>query len=197
SIFARLGGGIFTKGADFGADPAGKVEAGIPDDAPRNPATIPDNVGDNVGDCAGMAAAPFATYGVTLLATMVLASLLFAHAPMPRPMMAYPLAIGGACIIPSIIGTFFVRLGRKRSIMGALYKGFIASAMLSLIAVWLVTDYLIGMGPILGVPYTGKALYICAIIGLVVTGLIIWITEYYTGTNFRPVRSIASASVNG
>ncbi|HME28804.1 MAG TPA: sodium-translocating pyrophosphatase [Pseudolabrys sp.] len=197
SIFARLGGGIFTKGADVGGDLVGKVEAGIPEDDPRNPATIADNVGDNVGDCAGMAADLFETYAVTIVATMVLASIFFANTPMLLPMMTYPLAIGGACIITSIIGTFFVRLGRKRSIMGALYKGFIASAMLSLIAVWLVTDYLIGMGPIPGVPYTGKALYICAIIGLVVTGLIIWITEYYTGTNFRPVRSIASASVTG
>jgi K(+)-stimulated pyrophosphate-energized sodium pump len=197
SIFARLGGGIFTKGADVGGDLVGKVEAGIPEDDPRNPATIADNVGDNVGDCAGMAADLFETYAVTIVATMVLASIFFANTPLLVPMMTYPLAIGGACIITSIIGTFFVRLGRNQSIMGALYKGFIASAVLSLIAIWFVTDHLIGMGPIAGATYTGKALYICAIVGLVVTGLIIWITEYYTGTNFRPVRSIAAASVTG
>jgi K(+)-stimulated pyrophosphate-energized sodium pump len=197
SIFARLGGGIFTKGADVGGDLVGKVEAGIPEDDPRNPATIADNVGDNVGDCAGMAADLFETYAVTTVATMVLASIFFANTPLLMPMMTYPLAIGGACIITSIIGTFFVRLGRNQSIMGALYKGFIASAVLSLIAIWFVTDHLIGMGPIAGATYTGKALYICAIVGLVVTGLIIWITEYYTGTNFRPVRSIAAASVTG
>ena len=197
SIFARLGGGIFTKGADVGGDLVGKVEAGIPEDDPRNPATIADNVGDNVGDCAGMAADLFETYAVTTVATMVLASIFFANTPLLLPMMTYPLAIGGACIITSIIGTFFVRLGRKKSIMGALYKGFIASAVLSLIAIWFVTDALVGMGSITGVSFTGKALYICAIVGLVVTGLIIWITEYYTGTNFRPVRSIASASVTG
>src|SRR5437016_3259869 len=197
SIFARLGGGIFTKGADVGGDLVGKVEAGIPEDDPRNPATIADNVGDNVGDCAGMAADLFETYAVTTVATMVLASIFFAGTPILLNMMTYPLAIGGACIITSIIGTFFVRLGRNRSIMGALYKGFIASAVLSLIAIWFVTDSLVGMGSIAGVSFSGKALYICAIVGLVVTGLIIWITEYYTGTNFRPVRSIASASVTG
>ena len=199
SIFARLGGGIFTKGADVGGDLVGKVEAGIPEDDPRNPATIADNVGDNVGDCAGMAADLFETYAVTTVATMVLASIFFAGTPLLLTMMTYPLAIGGACIITSIIGTFFVRLGRRRSIMGALYKGFIASALLSLVAIWFVTDSLIGFGRIAGVNYTttGQALFICAIVGLAVTGLIIWITEYYTGTNFRPVRSIASASVTG
>ncbi len=197
SIFARLGGGIFTKGADVGGDLVGKVEAGIPEDDPRNPATIADNVGDNVGDCAGMAADLFETYAVTIVATMVLASIFFSSTPILLNMMTYPLAIGGACIITSIIGTFFVRLGRNKSIMGALYKGFIASAVLSLVAIWFVTDSLIGMGSIAGVPYTGEALYICAVVGLVVTGLIIWITEYYTGTNFRPVKSIASASVTG
>jgi K(+)-stimulated pyrophosphate-energized sodium pump len=197
SIFARLGGGIFTKGADVGGDLVGKVEAGIPEDDPRNPATIADNVGDNVGDCAGMAADLFETYAVTTVATMVLASIFFAGTPVLMNMMIFPLAIGGACIITSIIGTFFVRLGRSESIMGALYKGFIASAVLSLIAIWFVTDRLVGMGPIAGAAFTGKALYICAIVGLVVTGLIIWITEYYTGTNFRPVKSIASASVTG
>ena len=197
SIFARLGGGIFTKGADVGGDLVGKVEAGIPEDDPRNPATIADNVGDNVGDCAGMAADLFETYAVTTVATMVLASIFFAGTPMLLTMMIYPLAIGGACIVTSIIGTFFVRLGRNQSIMGALYKGFIASALLSLVAIWFVTDSLIGFGRIGGANFTGQALYICAIVGLVVTGLIIWITEYYTGTNFRPVKSIASASVTG
>ena len=197
SIFARLGGGIFTKGADVGGDLVGKVEAGIPEDDPRNPATIADNVGDNVGDCAGMAADLFETYAVTTVATMVLASIFFAGTPILMNMMTYPLAIGGACIITSIIGTFFVRLGRSESIMGALYKGFIASAVLSLIAIWFVTDRLIGMGAIAGATFSGKSLYICSIVGLVVTGLIIWITEYYTGTNFRPVKSIASASVTG
>ncbi len=197
SIFARLGGGIFTKGADVGGDLVGKVEKGIPEDDPRNPATIADNVGDNVGDCAGMAADLFETYAVTIVATMVLASIFFAGTSALTNMMTYPLAIGGVCIITSIIGTFFVRLGKSKSIMGALYKGFIASAVLSLGAIYYVTNELIGFGAIPGVAYTGKALYICAVVGLVVTGLIIWITEYYTGTNFRPVKSIAAASVTG
>src|SRR6476659_7038817 len=197
SIFARLGGGLFTKGADVGGDMVGKVEAAIPEDDPRNPATIADNVGDNVGDCAGMAADLFETYAVTTVATMVLASIFCAGTPQLRTMMIYPLAIGVACIITSIVGTFFVRLGRSQSIMGALYKGFIASAVLSLVAIWFVTDHLIGMGPLTGAAFTGKALYICAIVGLVVSGLIIWITEFYTGTNFRPVKSIAAASVTG
>jgi K(+)-stimulated pyrophosphate-energized sodium pump len=197
SIFARLGGGIFTKGADVGGDLVGKVEAGIPEDDPRNPATIADNVGDNVGDCAGMAADLFETYAVTIVATMVLASIFFAGGANLFNMMIYPLAIGGACIITSIIGTFFVRLGKSQSIMGALYKGFIASAVLSLGAIWFVTDRLVGFGAIAGVSFTGKSLFICAVVGLVVTGLIIWITEYYTGTQFRPVKSIAAASVTG
>ncbi|MSP33236.1 MAG: V-type H(+)-translocating pyrophosphatase, partial [Pseudolabrys sp.] len=163
-----------------------------------NPATIADNVGDNVGDCAGMAADLFETYAVTIVATMVLASIFFAgDKALLMNMMTYPLAIGGVCIITSIIGTFFVRLGRNKSIMGALYKGFIASAVLSLGAIWYVTRELIGFGAIAGVGYTGQSLFICAIVGLVVTGLIIWITEYYTGTNYRPVKSIAAASVTG
>jgi K(+)-stimulated pyrophosphate-energized sodium pump len=197
SIFARLGGGIFTKGADVGGDLVGKVEAGIPEDDPRNPATIADNVGDNVGDCAGMAADLFETYAVTTVATMVLASIFFAGTPMLFNMMVYPLAIGGVCIITSIIGTFFVRLPASQSIMGALYKGFIASAVLSLVGIAYVTWRLVGFGPIGTVGYSGSALYICGIVGLVVTGLIIWITEYYTGTNFRPVQSIAKASITG
>jgi len=197
SIFARLGGGIFTKGADVGGDLVGKVEAGIPEDDPRNPATIADNVGDNVGDCAGMAADLFETYAVTTVATMVLAAIFFANTPVLVPMMTLPLAVGGVCIITSIIGTFFVKLGASQSIMGALYKGFIASAVLSLVGVGLVIYWLIGFGPIPGVTYTGTGLFVCGIAGLVVTGLIIWITEYYTGTNFRPVQSIAKASITG
>ena len=199
SIFARLGGGIFTKGADVGGDLVGKVEAGIPEDDPRNPATIADNVGDNVGDCAGMAADLFETYAVTTVATMVLAAIFFSRAgadPLMR-MMSFPLAIGGVCIIASIIGTFFVKLGPTQSIMGALYKGMIATAILSLIGIALVTYLLIGFGPLPGANYSGLTLFVCGIVGLAVTGFIIWITEFYTGTNFRPVRSIALASVTG
>ena len=199
SIFARLGGGIFTKGADVGGDLVGKVEAGIPEDDPRNPATIADNVGDNVGDCAGMAADLFETYAVTTVATMVLAAIFFrgAGGEMLLKMMTFPLAIGGVCIIASIIGTFFVKLGANQSIMGALYKGLIACASLSLIGIAGVTNWLIGFGPLPGVNYSGMTLFVCGIVGLVVTGLIIWITEYYTGTDYRPVRSIAQASVTG
>jgi K(+)-stimulated pyrophosphate-energized sodium pump len=197
SIFARLGGGIFTKGADVGGDLVGKVEAGIPEDDPRNPATIADNVGDNVGDCAGMAADLFETYAVTTVATMVLAAIFFAGAPILNNMMLLPLAIGAACIVTSIIGTFFVKLGASQSIMGALYKGFIATAILSLFAVAFVVYWLIGFGPIPGTSYTGMKLYLCGVAGLIVTGLIVWITEYYTGTHFRPVQMIAKASVTG
>src|ERR1700675_1825940 len=198
SIFARLGGGIFTKGADVGGDLVGKVEAGIPEDDPRNPATIADNVGDNVGDCAGMAADLFETYAVTTVATMVLAAIFFASAPeLLLKMMTYPLAIGGVCIIASIIGTFFVKLGASQSIMGALYKGMIVTAILSLIGIAIVTYQLIGFGPLAGVSYSGQTLFFCGIVGLAVTGLLIWITEYYTGTNFRPVQSIAAASQTG
>jgi K(+)-stimulated pyrophosphate-energized sodium pump len=201
SIFARLGGGIFTKGADVGGDLVGKVEAGIPEDDPRNPATIADNVGDNVGDCAGMAADLFETYAVTVVATMVLASIFFAGAPVLNSMLIYPLAIGGVCIITSIIGTFFVKLPANNSIMGALYRGFIVSAVLSLAGVALVTHLLIGFGTTLrtmaGVTFTGNSLFLCGVVGLLVTGLIVWITEYYTGTNYRPVRSIATASITG
>ena len=201
SIFARLGGGIFTKGADVGGDLVGKVEAGIPEDDPRNPATIADNVGDNVGDCAGMAADLFETYAVTTVATMVLAAIFFASAgpALLLTMMTLPLAIGGVCIITSIVGTFFVKLsgGDNPSIMGALYKGLIVTAILSLIGIAGVIYKLIGFGPLAGVAYTGMSLYECGIAGLVVTALIIWITEYYTGTDFRPVHSIAAASVTG
>jgi K(+)-stimulated pyrophosphate-energized sodium pump len=199
SIFARLGGGIFTKGADVGGDLVGKVEAGIPEDDPRNPATIADNVGDNVGDCAGMAADLFETYAVTTVATMILAAIFFANAGSDTliRMMILPLGIGAVCIITSIIGTFFVRLGASGSIMGALYKGFIATAVLSLGGVALVTYFLVGFGSLPGVAYTGTDLYVCGVAGLAVTGLIIWITEYYTGTDYRPVQSIAKASVTG
>jgi K(+)-stimulated pyrophosphate-energized sodium pump len=199
SIFARLGGGIFTKGADVGGDLVGKVEAGIPEDDPRNPATIADNVGDNVGDCAGMAADLFETYAVTTVATMVLAAIFFrtAGAGVLLKMMIYPLAIGGICIITSIIGTFFVKLGPSQSIMGALYKGVIVTGVLSLAGVALVTHLLVGFGTVPGQSYSGTSLFVCGLVGLIVTGLIIWITEYYTGTNYRPVQSIAKASVTG
>jgi K(+)-stimulated pyrophosphate-energized sodium pump len=197
SIFARLGGGIFTKGADVGGDLVGKVEAGIPEDDPRNAATIADNVGDNVGDCAGMAADLFETYAVTAVATMVLAAIFFATSPLLVNMMTLPLAIGGICIITSIIGTFFVKLGASQSIMGALYKGLIATGILSLVGIAGVIYYLIGFGPLAGVKFTGLALFECGVVGLVVTALIIWITEYYTGTDYRPVKSIAAASVTG
>ena len=202
SIFARLGGGIFTKGADVGGDLVGKVEAGIPEDDPRNPATIADNVGDNVGDCAGMAADLFETYVVTVVATMVLASIYFVGVSEARAlqMMIYPLAIGAVCVITSIIGTYFVRLGPSQSIMGALYKGVIATAVLSLILLWPLTAWLVGMDTAMqvgDVTYTGWSLYLCGVVGLIVTALIIVITEYYTGTNFRPVHSIARASVTG
>src|ERR1700759_5088055 len=197
SIFARLGGGIFTKGADVGGDMVGKVEAGIPEDDPRNPATIADNVGDNVGDCAGMAADLFETYAVTTVATMVLAAIFFAKTPILQNMMTLPLAIGGICIITSIIGTFFVKLGANQSIMGALYKGLIATGILSLVGVAGAIYWLVGFDKIPGVNYTGMALFECGVVGLVVTGLIIWITEYYTGTEYRPVKSIAASSVTG
>ncbi|HTM73168.1 MAG TPA: sodium-translocating pyrophosphatase, partial [Pseudolabrys sp.] len=201
SIFARLGGGIFTKGADVGGDLVGKVEAGIPEDDPRNPATIADNVGDNVGDCAGMAADLFETYAVTIVATMVLASIFFASsADLLMKMMILPLAIGGVCIITSIIGTFFVRLGPSKSIMGALYKGLIATGILSVLGIAGVIHWVLGFGTPLTAgttSYTTTTLFYCGLVGLVVTGLIIWITEYYTGTDYRPVKSIAAASVTG
>jgi K(+)-stimulated pyrophosphate-energized sodium pump len=199
SIFARLGGGIFTKGADVGADLVGKVEAGIPEDDPRNPAVIADNVGDNVGDCAGMAADLFETYVVTQVATMLLAAIFFDGA-LRETMLLLPLAIGGVCIIASVIGTFFVRLGPSGNIMAALYKGLIAAGVLSAAAIAAVIGVLVGYGQpitIVGGTVTGGGLVVCAYTGLAVTGLLVWITEYYTSTEYRPVRSIANASITG
>ncbi len=200
SIFARLGGGIFTKGADVGGDLVGKVEAGIPEDDPRNPATIADNVGDNVGDCAGMAADLFETYVVTIVATMVLATIFFKGSA-AETLMVFTLAIPAAGVITSIIGSFFVKLGSNNSIMGALYKGFIATAVFSAIAIaglvwgWLGSDMLFQGKD--GSEFTLASLYFCGLVGLIVTGLIVWITEYYTGTDYRPVQAIANASVTG
>jgi K(+)-stimulated pyrophosphate-energized sodium pump len=200
SIFARLGGGIFTKGADVGGDMVGKVEAGIPEDDPRNPATIADNVGDNVGDCAGMAADLFETYVVTIVATMVLAAIILPDT-LKLTGMVLPLAIGGACVITSIIGTYFVKLGADKNIMGALYKGVIASGVLSLVALlpvlWLLFGDMNLTIETAGKTFTPWSLFWCGVVGLVITGLIIVITEYYTGTNRRPVNSIAEASVTG
>ena len=202
SIFARLGGGIFTKGADVGADLVGKIEAGIPEDDPRNAAVIADNVGDNVGDCAGMAADLFETYAVTVVATMLLAAIFFLPSDQ-AVMMQFPLAIGAVCILGSIVGTYFVRLGASQNIMGALYKGLIATAVISAALIAVVVGWMLGFDT----PYTlaeagntvvtGGSLYICALVGLLVTGLLVWITEYYTGTNHRPVKSVARASETG
>lgn len=199
SIFARLGGGIFTKGADVGADLVGKVEAGIPEDDPRNPAVIADNVGDNVGDCAGMAADLFETYVVTIVGTMLLAGIFFVG-PVLEMMMLYPLTICAACILTSVAGIFFVRLGKSNNIMAALYKGFIATAILSVIAIFFVTKNLLGLDSsfrVNGTIFTGMNLFYCGIIGLVVTGLLMWITEYYTAIKYRPVQSIALSSTTG
>ena len=189
SIFARLGGGIFTKGADVGADLVGKIEAGIPEDDPRNAAVIADNVGDNVGDCAGMAADLFETYAVTLVATMLLATISFGGTDTLNAAMEAPLAIGGACILASIAGAFFVRLGKSDSIMGALYKGFIATALISAVLIFFVSRYLFGADYL--------DYFVCAIVGLAVTALIVWVTEYYTSTAYRPVRSVARSSETG
>ncbi len=223
SIFARLGGGIFTKAADVGADLVGKVEAGIPEDDPRNPAVIADNVGDNVGDCAGMAADLFETYVVTVGATMVLTALLLKGAgDLLLPMMALPLLIGGACILTSILGTYFVRLGKTgkgaTNVMGAMYKGFLVTAVTSIPLILWAIEASIGLDTVVGrsltdiavgepvaaeglaeqvVSFSGWDLFWCSLLGLAITGLIIWITEYYTGTNYRPVRSIAKASETG
>jgi K(+)-stimulated pyrophosphate-energized sodium pump len=201
SIFARLGGGIFTKGADVGGDMVGKVEAGIPEDDPRNPATIADNVGDNVGDCAGMAADLFETYVVTAVATMVLAAIVLPDA-FKLAGMVLPLAIGGACVVTSIIGTYFVKLGASNNIMNALYKGLIATGVLSLIVLlptlmWVFGGLDVQLGLEGGKQFTPWNLFWCGVAGLVITGLIIVITEYYTGTGKRPVNSIAEASVTG
>ena len=207
SIFARLGGGIFTKGADVGADLVGKVEAGIPEDDPRNPATIADNVGDNVGDCAGMAADLFETYAVTVVATMVLAAIYFAGTPILKSAMLYPLAICATCIVTSIAGTYAVKLGANGSIMGALYKGLIATGLLSIVGLAIATYLTVGFGELaqttgspggaVATTITGLRLFCCGLVGLVVTALIVVITEYYTGTGKRPVVSIAQASVTG
>ncbi|MEM9422696.1 MAG: sodium-translocating pyrophosphatase, partial [Pseudomonadota bacterium] len=201
SVFARLGGGIFTKGADVGGDLVGKVEAGIPEDDPRNAATIADNVGDNVGDCAGMAADLFETYVVTIAATMVLASIIFAPANAIE-FMLYPLAIGGACILTSIAGTFFVKLSKgSTNVMGALYKGLIATGVLSIVVLGVVTQMMLPFGDTFttegGRSFSGMSLFVCGLLGLVVTGAIVWVTEYYTGTGFRPVKSVAKASESG
>ncbi len=200
SIFARLGGGIFTKGADVGADLVGKIEAGIPEDDPRNAAVIADNVGDNVGDCAGMAADLFETYAVTMVATMLLAGIFFTGAPL-ETMMVYPLVIGGVCILASVVGVFFVRLGPSNNIMGALYKGFIASAVISFVLVGIATWVMYGgfstVIPMGATQITSLSLMECVLVGLGVTGLLVWITEYYTGVNHKPVLSVARASQTG
>ena len=202
SIFARLGGGIFTKAADVGADLVGKVEAGIPEDDPRNPATIADNVGDNVGDCAGMAADLFETYVVTVGITMVTVALAIGASPILLPLMSLPLLIGGVCIITSIIGTYMVRLGKKQSIMGALYKGFWTATVLAIPAIWWASTYALGdlnqtITTSSGLSFPAINLVWVSFVGLAVTALIVWITEYYTGTNYRPVKSIAKASQTG
>lgn len=199
SIFARLGGGIFTKGADVGADLVGKIEAGIPEDDPRNPAVIADNVGDNVGDCAGMAADLFETYVVTIVGTMLLAGLNFTGALMTS-MMFYPIAIASVCILASIAGTFFVRLGPSLNVMQALYKGFLVATVLSAVLIGFVTKYLMGFDTSYvfnGTQFTGLNMFYCALAGLVVTALLMWITEYYTLTTYRPVKSIAKSSTTG
>ncbi len=199
SIFARLGGGIFTKGADVGADLVGKIEAGIPEDDPRNAAVIADNVGDNVGDCAGMAADLFETYAVTIVATMLLGAIYFSGTAQ-ETMMLLPLLIGAVCILGSVVGTYFVKLGASNSVMGALYKGFLATAIISAILIGGIISQYIGWNAefdMAGRSITGTQLYVCAMVGLVVTGLIIWITEYYTGTEYRPVKSVAAASETG
>jgi K(+)-stimulated pyrophosphate-energized sodium pump len=199
SIFARLGGGIFTKGADVGADLVGKIEAGIPEDDPRNPAVIADNVGDNVGDCAGMAADLFETYAVTIVACMLLAAMFFTG-PLQSLMMVYPLVIGSVCIVGSVVGTYFVKLSSDNNIMKALYRGFIAASVVSAVLIVMATFYLFGVSTPLRVQnmvITPLNLLFCAAAGLGVTGLLVWITEYYTSTAYCPVRSVAQASTTG
>src|SRR5262245_8483317 len=200
SIFARLGGGIFTKGADVGADLVGKVEAGIPEDDPRNPAVIADNVGDNVGDCAGMAADLFETFAVTVVATMLLGSIFFTDAVQQEQLMLYPLLVCGIGVVSSVIGMFFVRLGASQNIMGALYKGLIATGVISIILIAVLTHLVFGFGMVFtgtSVSLTAGSLFWCAAIGLAVTGLLVWITEYYTSTAYRPVKSVAQAATTG
>ncbi len=204
SIFARLGGGIFTKGADVGADLVGKIEAGIPEDDPRNPAVIADNVGDNVGDCAGMAADLFETYAVTIVGTMVLGLILFQNSGVDQQIfMMYPLLIAGVCIISSLIGSFYVKLGESKNIMGALYKGLIITALASIVFIYFVTEFFIGLDKVIInddyfiESFSGIDLFYCSLVGLSVTGFIVWITEYYTSTEFAPVKSVANASQSG
>ena len=202
SIFARLGGGIFTKGADVGADLVGKIEAGIPEDDPRNPAVIADNVGDNVGDCAGMAADLFETYAVTIVGTMVLGMILFSE-PDQQTIMMFPLLIAGVCILSSLIGTFYVKLGESENIMGALYKGLIVTGLISAILIFGIIYFSIGLNHVISdstlfvITFNGMDLFICSVIGLVVTGLLVVITEYYTSTDYNPVKSVALASESG
>ncbi len=199
SIFARLGGGIFTKGADVGADLVGKIEAGIPEDDPRNPAVIADNVGDNVGDCAGMAADLFETYAVTVVATMLLGAIFFTGEAQAA-LMLFPLLVGGICLLGSVAGTYLVKLGPSRNIMSALYKGFLGAAIISAIVLFPITLLFLGGSTVYdggGASFTGWAVYGCTLVGLLVTGCLMWITDYYTGTNHRPVQKIAEASTTG
>ncbi len=200
SIFARLGGGIFTKGADVGADLVGKVEAGIPEDDPRNPAVIADKFGDNVGDCAGMAADLFETFAVTVVATMLLGSIFFADALQQEQMMLFPLLVCGVGVVSSVVGMLFVRLGASQNIMGALYKGLIAAGVISIVLIAGVIQSTLGFSTVFNageLAITGGDLFWCAVVGLAVTGLLVWITEYYTSTSYRPVRSVAQASTTG